>query len=212
MILEEKYEPKCFEELVFEEAHVRQILSEYATGLRDKHLLLYGSWGVGKSTAAKVIAHERCSDPEIRKTIDICSALDIIEDLQPTLQRISKGWTIQKWAGLSMPTAVINEVHLFYPMVHQYRLRAFMDRATHGRFIFTANNLHQLDRGFINRCLPVELKPLSPQTMRDRSRAILNSEKCPIDDALLDELLATVDGNWRDGLTALEDVIISQRR
>lgn len=212
MLLEEKYEPKSFDELVFEEEHVRRTLDEYANGLRDKHLLLYGSWGVGKSSAAKVIAHERCEDLQVRKTIDVYSALDIIDDLQSTLQRISAGWTIQQCAGQRMPMAVINEVHLLYPMVHQYRLRAFMDKATHGRFIFTANNLHQLDKGLINRCLPVEIKQLSPQTMRERSRTILNSENCPIDDDLLNELLHTVDGNWRDGLSALEDAILTRRK
>ena len=212
MTFEEKYEPTCFDELVFEEQVVQQTLRDFATGQRDKHLLFYGSWGVGKSTTAKVIARERSDDLQTRKTIDIYSALEVIDNLQSVLQKISNGWWIQQSAGLRMPVAVIDEVHLLQPVVYQYRLRAFMDRATHGRFIFTAQNLHQLDRGLINRCLPVEIKQMSVNTMRERSSKILALEKCSLDDDLLDDLLDTVDGNWREGLTALEEAVLHKTR
>ena len=42
MRFEDKYAPRSFDDLIFEDAEVKQKLKYYAENRRHKHLLLYG--------------------------------------------------------------------------------------------------------------------------------------------------------------------------
>ena len=50
MRFEDKYQPRVFEDLIFEEARVKQQLRFYANNQRHKHLLLYGPPGTANQT------------------------------------------------------------------------------------------------------------------------------------------------------------------
>lgn len=64
LAFEQAHEPQRFQDLVFAEPLVREQLQGYANCSGWNHLLLHGSYGVGKSIAARVIVQERLGTTE----------------------------------------------------------------------------------------------------------------------------------------------------
>lgn len=212
MTFEEKHAPKTFEDLVFAEESVRQRLSEYASGRRSRHLLLVGDFGVAKSTTARIIAQQRRVATPHAGGIDIYNATELADSIKSLLSRISTGWCLQMMCGVVHPLAIIDELHLLKPMMHQYRLRGFMDEAQHGSFIFTANQTASIDAGILNRCDVVEIKPLTQSCVLASCQKLLLSEGVVLSDAIVSDLLDTTDWSWREILRALEDAVVHYKR
>lgn len=208
---EEKYAPGCFDDLVFENEEDRQLLSEYATQERNRHLLLWGGYGFGKSAAAQMIAAERSRDGVYGGGFERHSAVEIADDFDAALRRIAGSWNLEAFRqNRVLPMSILDELHIL-ELRNQYKLRAFMDRVKSGLFIFTANRLSTIDGSVLSRCDVVELKPLSPPALLPRCKSILQSERVTIADELLLELLSTTDGSWPDVLRALEGAVVRVR-
>lgn len=210
MRFEDKYQPRVFEELIFEEARVKQQLRYYATNQRNKHLLLYGPPGTAKTTACVVIANSRL--PEGTECLDILEASFIKSDFDAQLQKIEAGWNAQKLlGGVEHPVAVINEVDQLN-VEQQQKLRAFIDKCRHGLLYMTTNNLASIDQPLRNRCDCIEVKSLSLRAMVQRACDIVTAELGVCDEATVIRLLNTVDGSWRDALLAIEDLVLSREK
>ncbi len=109
MRFEDKDTPRSFEELIFEDAEVKQKLKYYAENRRHKHLLLYCPPGTAKSTACVVIANQRQSEGS--ECLDVLEASFISMDLPSQLERVEAGWIAQqRLTGVNHPIAVINEI------------------------------------------------------------------------------------------------------
>lgn len=212
MSFEERHAPKTFEQLVFADEAVRQHLSEYANNQRNRHLLLVGDYGMAKSTTARLIALKRLGSQIQAGNIDVYTATELADSIKSHLLRISNGWCLQKMCGVSHPLAIVDELHLLVPIAHQYRLRAFMDEASHGSFIFTANQTASIDAGIINRCDVVDIKPLTQDCVLASCQKILVSEGVVLSDAVVADLLDTTDWSWREILRALEDAVVHYKR
>ena len=65
------HEPKSLNELVFHDANVRTLITEYAQGERTKHLLLHGPVGTGKTIASKMIYDQRTNGHGLGKGDDV---------------------------------------------------------------------------------------------------------------------------------------------
>lgn len=52
MKFDKKHRPQALNDVIFADADVKQTLEDYANNQRDKHLLLYGPKGTGKSVSA----------------------------------------------------------------------------------------------------------------------------------------------------------------
>ncbi len=59
MTFRQNHEPQSFNDLIFQDPAVEQVLRGYADGQRTKHLILHGPKGSGKSCAAQMILKER---------------------------------------------------------------------------------------------------------------------------------------------------------
>ena len=169
-MLNQNFQPNQFSDLVFEDVCVKQRLCAYASGKRDGHIILYGDYGTGKSTAAKIIAETRCDD-ETAGFVDVIHARDASIEMERYLLRISNGFNIQQMMGINTPYAVIDEADQLSE-INQHHLRAFMDNAI-GCVILTTNHIHALDKGIKDRADEVEIKSLSPRAVFERANNIL---------------------------------------
>jgi replication-associated recombination protein RarA len=59
MTFDKKHRPRTLSDVIFASTDVQQTLEDYANNKRDKHLLLYGPKGTGKSVSAELIMRER---------------------------------------------------------------------------------------------------------------------------------------------------------
>jgi replication-associated recombination protein RarA len=210
MRFEDKYQPRVFEDLIFEEARVKQQLRYYANNQRHKHLLLFGPPGTAKTTACVVIANARL--PEGSECIDVLEASFIASDFEAALSKVEAGFNAQKFlAGVEHPVAVINEVDQL-KVEQQQKLRAFVDKCRHGFLYMTTNNLASIDQPLRDRCDCIEVKSLSANSMVSRACEIVSAELGSVDQQSITQLIQTVNGSWRDALLAIEDFVLAQTR
>ena len=206
-MLNQNFQPNQFSDLVFEEECIKQRLFAYASGKRDGHIILYGDYGTGKSTAAKIIAETRCDD-ETAGFVDVIHARDASIEMERYLLRISNGFNIQQMMGINTPYAVIDEADQLSE-INQHHLRAFMDNAI-GCVILTTNHIHALDKGIRDRADEVEIKSLSPNAVCERASDILKAQGIVVEQSFLLRLLSTTSGSWRDVARALDDFTYSK--
>ena len=209
MRFEDKYAPRSFDNLIFEDAEVKQKLKYYAENRRHKHLLLYGPPGTAKTTACVVIANER--QPEGSECLDVLEASFVSMDLPSQLERVEAGWIAQqRLTGVSHPIAVINEIDQL-KVEQQQRLRAFIDKSRFGFLFMTTNNLASVDQPLRDRCECIEVKSLSVETLLERAYAIVLAELGSVDRIAIAALIETVNGSWRDALLAIEDYVLMRK-
>ena len=206
-MLNQNFQPNQFSDLVFEEECIKQRLFAYASGKRNGHIILYGDYGTGKSTSAKIIAETRCDD-ETAGFVDVIHARDASIEMERYLLRISNGFNIQQMMGINTPYAVIDEADQLSE-INQHHLRAFMDNAI-GCVILTTNHIHALDKGIRDRADEVEIKSLSPNAVCERASDILKAQGIVVEQSYLLRLLSTTSGSWRDVARALDDFIYSK--
>ena len=206
-MLNQNFQPKQFSDLVFEEDCIKQRLFAYASGKRNGHIILYGDYGTGKSTAAKIIAEIRCDD-ETAGFVDVIHARDASIEIERSLLRLSNGFNIQQMMGVNTPYAVIDEADQLSE-INQHHLRAFMDNAI-GCVILTTNHIHALDKGIRDRSDEVEIKSLSPNAVCERANDILKAQGIVVEQSYLLRLLSTTSGSWRDVARALDDFVCSK--
>ena len=185
----------------------RQSIFAYASGKRDGHIILYGDYGTGKSTAAKIIAETRCDD-ETAGFVDVIHARDASIEMERSLLRISNEFNIQQMMGINTPYAVIDEADQLSE-INQHHLRAFMDNAI-GCVILTTNHIHALDKGIRDRSDEVEIKSLTPNAVFERANNILKAQGIVVEQSFLLRLLSTTSGSWRDVARALDDFVYSK--
>ena len=209
MRFEDKYQPRVFEDLIFEQARVKQQLRYYANNQRHKHLLLYGPPGTAKTTACVVIANARL--PEGSECLDVLEASFIASDFEAALSKVEAGFDAQKFlAGVEHPVAVINEVDQL-KVEQQQKLRAFVDKCRHGFLYMTTNTLASIDQPLRDRCDCIEVKSLQPSSMADRACEIVSAELGVVDQQVITQLIQTVNGSWRDALLAIEDFVLANK-
>jgi len=206
-MLNQNFQPNQFSDLVFEEECIKQRLFAYASGKRDGHIILYGDYGTGKSTAAKIIAETRCDD-ETAGFVDVIHARDASIEMERSLLRLSNGFNIQQMMGINTPYAVIDEADQLSE-INQHHLRAFMDNAI-GCVILTTNHIHALDKGIRDRSDEVQIKSLTPNAVFERANNILKAQGIVVEQSFLLRLLSTTSGSWRDVARALDDFVYSK--
>lgn len=203
----DRYTPKHFNEIVFASDEVASLLRPYAEGKRDGHVILYGPFGTGKSTLAKIIAE----DAKGRRTGIL------IEGIDPVVHATTLGTSFTKIEGLwwqqgknerVRPYCVIDEVDQL-TNTRQQQLRAFIDQNSYGCVVMTTNNLHLVDGGLLDRSKVLKIEQPSSAQWLPRARHILDSEGKTTDDKKILELLKGTEST-RQVLDALSDACASQ--
>jgi len=62
MKFDHKHRPQTLNEIIFASADVKQVLQEYGQNRREKHLLLHGPKGTGKSVVAQLVIAQRLGE------------------------------------------------------------------------------------------------------------------------------------------------------
>lgn len=206
MIFQQKYAPRTFGDLIFPDSKTRQRLYDFANNKRHGSFILEGPFGTAKSTTAKMLVEMRSSGLTYGG-IDFYRASEMD---QKAFGRISNTQGMQKMCGVQLPVTIVDEIDQVARNI-QYQFRWEIDHHSHrGCFIFTTNNLHNVDAGLVDRCDTVEMPAANTSKWFDRARWILDQEGVTMSDSKLQALLDTCDGSIRDLMRALEDAVLRQ--
>lgn len=211
MFNKRNYEPKSIDDVIVDDPDTRQRLADYANGIRTDHVLMHGPPGTAKSTTATVIAETRAnaSGSVLDAFIAPYEGANFSEE---DLGRIERGWAMQSFGGVETPVTVINEIDKMSPQMRE-KLKAFMDESKgRGQIIATTNNPHVLSDAMRNRFDEIKMPHVSNSTLKDRARKMLDNEGVSMDDAAVDALVKTANGNWRDLNAGVKDMVIAHKR
>ena len=189
----EKYRPKTFEEYVWTDTEREQKFKEIVdSGKIPGHLLLTGSAGTGKTSAALMLLKLLNVDD-----FDILKINASEENGIDVVRNKIKNFTVT-WGMGDMKYVLLDECDYLSPAA-QAALRNLTETyADNTRFIFTANYINKIIPALISRCYHFHFDTLDKDQFRNRIATILVTENVSLDGDALDILDSYIQSSYPD--------------
>lgn len=202
-----KHKPQSLGDIVFADSHVERVSRETADRKRNKHLILHGPRGSGKSETARLILKDRIGSDNVDGFSDPIHAKTYqFNNFEPILRT----WSWQISMGAEKGCVIIEEVDQL-SISMQEKLRAFVDTHNAGIIIATTNNLHRVDGPLLDRCRCLLVNYPNTEQWAKRAKDILASENLDLSDEQVAQLLYGFEGSGRHLMDWLEDTVCDLR-
>lgn len=200
-----KYRSKSLGEIVGQE-HITETLGKALGSGRIGHAYLFsGPRGTGKTSIARILAHEINGLPYT----DDSAHLDIIEIDAASNRRIDEIRDLRDKVYIA-PTSgkykvyIIDEVHMLTREAFNALLKTLEEPPAHAVFILATTEAHKLPETIISRTQHFTFKPVERQKVIDHLAYIAKQEKISITPGALDLLAAHGQGSFRDSISLLD--------
>ena len=224
LVLARKWRPDRFSDLVGQE-HVTRTLSEALKRGRIAHAFLFtGIRGVGKTTAARILA--RCLNCEHGPTAEPCGecaacveiragrALDVSEIDGATYRKIDDARAIIE--NLSYRPArdrfkiyIIDEAHQLTDQAFNALLKTLEEPPPHVKFILATTEPQKMPETILSRLQRYDFRRISLAAIQERLRELATREKIDAEEAALRLIAREAGGSMRDAERMLETAIAS---
>jgi len=199
------HRPKKLSEVVGQE-HVTTALTRALKKDRISHAyLLTGPRGVGKTSIARILAHEINGLPYD----DDATHLDIIEIDAASNRRIDEIRELRDKVHIAPTSAkykvyIIDEVHMLTKEAFNALLKTLEEPPAHAVFILATTEAHKLPETIISRTQRYAFKPVELAQVVAHLKQIAAEEGISIDDAALELIAAHGEGSFRDSISLLD--------
>jgi DNA polymerase-3 subunit gamma/tau len=221
-VLARKYRPQAFEEMTGQEHVVRTV--ENAIKLdRVAHAYLFaGPRGVGKTTAARLLARAlNCEKGPTSTPCGTCRAcIEIRDGISTDVQEIDGASNngvenvreIRENAKYQpqrdrFKIYIIDEVHMLSGAAFNALLKTLEEPPGHVKFIFATTEAHKLPDTILSRCQRHNFRRISQASMLKRLKEIAGLEKVKVSDSALSMIVRQSEGGMRDALSLLDQVL-----
>ena len=201
------YRPLKLSEVVGQE-HVTTALTHALQAGTISHAYLFtGPRGVGKTSIARIMAHEINGLPYDDESIH----LDIIEIDAASNRRIDEIRDLRDKVHIAPTSAkykvyIIDEVHMLTREAFNALLKTLEEPPAHAVFILATTESHKLPETIISRTQRYTFKPVSLDKVVAHLRQIASEEKIEIEDEALELIAAHGEGSFRDSISLLDQV------
>jgi DNA polymerase III subunit gamma/tau len=202
-----KYRSKKLSEIVGQE-HVTTALSNALKSGRIGHAYLFtGPRGVGKTSIARILAHEVNNLPYDEDA----THLDIIEIDAASNRRIDEIRTLRERVHNAPTSAkykvyIIDEVHMLTKEAFNALLKTLEEPPAHVIFILATTEAHKLPDTIISRTQRYTFKPAEPAAAAKHLAKIAKKEDIDISDEALGLVAHHGNGSFRDSISLLDQV------
>ena len=222
VVLARKWRPQKLDDLLGQE-HIARMLSNAIESNRVAHAFLFsGPRGVGKTSAARILAKALCCEQGPTKTpcgtcpsctqitegrltdvfeIDAAShtgvdnVREIVENVRylPSLVRYK--------------IYVIDEVHMLSTGAFNALLKTLEEPPEHVKFILATTDVHKVPATILSRCQRYDFRRISNEKIAERLEEILTAEGVATEKGAMQVIATEAEGSMRDAQSLLEQVL-----
>lgn len=202
-----KYRSKNLSEVIGQD-HITITLSNALKNNQISHAyLLTGPRGVGKTSVARILAHEINKLPYD----DDKQHLDIIEIDAASNRRIDEIRDLREKSRLAPTSAqykvyIIDEVHMLTKEAFNALLKTLEEPPAHVVFILATTELHKLPATIISRTQRFAFRPINEADMINHLKTISKAENINIDEPALELIANHASGGFRDAISLLDQI------
>jgi DNA polymerase III subunit gamma/tau len=201
-----KYRSRSLEELVGQE-HITQTLARALKAGRIGHAYLFtGPRGTGKTSVARILAHEinelPYSDSQNLDIIEIDAASNRrIDDIRDLREKVFIAPVKAKFK-----VYIIDEVHMLTGESFNALLKTLEEPPSHVVFILATTEVHKLPATIISRTQRFAFRPVTREKVVKHLRELADKEKIKITDEALGLIADHGEGTFRDSISLLDQV------
>lgn len=202
-----KYRSKSFGDVVGQQ-HVTDTLSNAIKSGRISHAYLFtGPRGVGKTSVARILAHEVNDLPYDSES----THLDIIEIDAASNRRIDEIRDLREKVHISPTSAkykvyIIDEVHMLTREAFNALLKTLEEPPAHCIFVLATTEAHKLPETIISRTQRFSFKPIKGNPAVKRLADVARKEKIKVSEEVLELIVEHGEGSFRDSLGMLDQL------
>jgi len=198
-----KYRPRTLDQVVGQEAAVKAIKG--FKGKIPRALLVHGQSGTGKTTLARIIAHDIMGVPPGMDMKEInCgvveSSIEMVRDINSQLTASPMFGSKRVW--------ILDEVQTLsrQKYAQEALLKILEECPNHVQFFLATTDPKRLLAAVRNRCVEIAVRALKPAEITALVDRIAGAEKIPLTDEVRERITSLAGGGARDAVKALQKI------
>jgi DNA polymerase III subunit gamma/tau len=196
-----KYRPEQFDDVIGQDHIVKAISGALDAGKIAHAYLLCGPRGTGKTTIARIIAHELGSSINDIYEMDAASnrGIDDVRELRESVRTNPFDSTYKIY--------ILDEVHMFTKDAWNALLKTIEEPPEHVIFILATTELEKVPETIVSRCQTFMLRKPNDAILAEVVTNVALKEGYTLEEGSAELVALLADGAFRDALGTLQKVL-----